>query len=254
MNSDYLSIQPEWLQHTRLVDLEGTFNLRDLGGYPASDGLVTMPGKVFRSDDLHSLTSGDIRKLEKLNLRTVIDFRAGTEAKAAPDQLPKTVVNAVHLPIDPANVTTLKNAAHDIKPELMITIYRLLVTEFRETYRRFFEIIQNEAASPLLFHCSGGKDRTGIGAALFLSALGVEKGIIINDYLVSKERAELKYAREIEARPQLMPLLTVLPEYLDAAFDTIDQEYGGMEPFLTKQLDVDLALLRKLYTANSPLS
>lgn len=251
MNGDFLSIQPEWAQFPRLVQLDGAFNLRDLGGYPTADGGFTACGKVFRSDDLHSLTPNDIRELEKKGLRTIIDFRAEGERHAAPDAALQTVVNDIHLPIDPANVTTLKNTLISVDAGLMIKIYHLLVREFQPTYRRFFEIVQNEAASPLLFHCSGGKDRTGLAAALFLSAAGVSREVIMNDYLVSRERAELKYAKEIKLKPELAPLLTVKPEYLEAAFDVIDEEFGGMDAYLTNQLGVDPKLIRQMYTSPS---
>lgn len=252
MTTDYLTTQPEWMRTERLVNLEGAFNLRDLGGYPTRDGRMSAFGKIFRSDDLHSLTPHDLRELAKRELRTVIDFRAQQEAQAAPDLLAETVINTFHLPIDPANVTTLKHTVQSIDPGLMLTIYRLLVREFRPVYRQFFDIIQQEEAAAALFHCSGGKDRTGLAAALFLAALGVEHGVIMHDYMVSKQRAELKYAREIELKPELAPLLTVSPEYLEAAFTVINKEFGGMESFLVNELNADLELLRRLYTVDFP--
>lgn len=251
MTTDYLATQPEWARAARLVNLEGTFNLRDLGGYLTRDGRVTASGKMFRSDDLHSLTAHDLRELAGRSLRTVIDFRAQQEAGAAPDRLADSVVNAFHLPIDPANVTTLKHTVQSIDPGLMVTVYQLLVREFRPVYARFFDIIQQEGAQAVLFHCSGGKDRTGLAAALFLAALGVEHGVIMHDYMVSRERAELKYAREIRLKPELAPLLTVSPEYLEAAFAVINREFGGMEAFLVNELKADLELLRRLYTVDS---
>lgn len=252
MNTEYLATFPEWFQLPRLLPLEGAYNVRDLGGYPVAGGRFVACGMVYRADDLHRLTEHDIQVLADHQITTTIDFRAGKEKAAAPDCLIPSVVNAVHLAIEPANVLSFRERFADLTvdkgKEMMNEIYASLVLDFQDVYRKFFEILQNKQAAPLLFHCSGGKDRTGFGAALFLSALGVDREIILEDYMLSRDRMHLKYGRDISEHPQLEPLLTVSKSYLETAFRTMDEAYGGVNAYLTRQLEVDIEHLKKVYT------
>jgi protein tyrosine/serine phosphatase len=118
-----------------------------------------------------------------------------------------------------------------------------LVTGFMGEYKLFFQILKNEANFPLIFHCSAGKDRTGFAAALLLSLLGVDREIIINDYLISAENVKEKYAPYVELIKQqtggkgdIEPLVTVKREYIEAAFARIDDEWGGIENYLTNKM------------------
>lgn len=252
MSEELLAKQPEWARTPRLLPLQGTVNTRDLGGYPARDGRVVCWEKLYRSDDLYKVTEKDLKILEKREIVTVIDFRADSEVKTAPNRVIPTVVNVVNLAIRPGNIIEF----HDLLPLLrkgkgegiMQEINRMLVRNFQEAYTRFFSILMKPQAAPVLFHCSAGKDRTGLAAALFLSSLGVDRKIIMEDYLMSRDLVIKKYARDMERYPELFSLLTVESSYLEAAFETIDDEFGGMESYLADALKVDLPLMRSLYT------
>ncbi|MDR0656891.1 MAG: tyrosine-protein phosphatase [Treponema sp.] len=118
-----------------------------------------------------------------------------------------------------------------------------LVTGFMGEYKLFFQTLKNEANFPLIFHCSAGKDRTGFAAALLLSLLGVDREIVINDYLISAENVKEKYAPYVELIKQrtggkgdIEPLVTVKREYIEAAFARIDDEWGGIENYLTNKM------------------
>ncbi|MDR2608493.1 MAG: tyrosine-protein phosphatase [Treponema sp.] len=118
-----------------------------------------------------------------------------------------------------------------------------LVTGFLAEYKLFFQTLKNEANFPLIFHCSAGKDRTGFAAALLLSLLGVDREIIINDYLLSAENVREKYAPYVElikqrtgGRGDIEPLVTVKREYIEAAFARIDDEWGGIENYFTNKM------------------
>ncbi|MDR1175040.1 MAG: tyrosine-protein phosphatase [Treponema sp.] len=118
-----------------------------------------------------------------------------------------------------------------------------LVTGFMDEYKHFFQTLKNEANFPLIFHCSAGKDRTGFAAALLLSLLGVDREIVINDYLLSAENVKEKYAPYVELIKQrtggegdIEPLVTVKREYIEAAFARIDDEWGGIENYLTNKM------------------
>lgn len=248
MNTEYLSTHPEWATLPRLIPLQGGYNFRDLGGYPTSDGRFTAWGKIYRSGDFSKLTSEDVTRLERFEINTLIDFRTEGETELSPNKLPASIVNKLQLSIDPANVTTLKRTLPSIDETMMENIYGLFVREFQPTYTRFFDILSNNQAAPILFHCSGGKDRTGFAAAMLLSALGVSRDIIMEDYLVSVGQAAMKYAKELEARPSLAAFLTVKRSYLETAFRIIDDEFGGVDSYLADRLHVDAELMKKLYT------
>lgn len=232
---------------SRLLRLEGAYNVRDMGGYSLGKGRRFVRGKIFRAGDLDALTENDLAELANMGLRTVVDFRADRERERCPDKLPHSVRNAYAVPIQPGALSSLQNLPPDADPvSMMRALYRALVREAREEYREFFRILSGDASAPLLFHCSAGKDRTGLGAALLLTALGAERDLVYHDYLLSAEYLKEKYGSFL-ADPAQADLFTVRPEYLEAAFEAMDEEYGGVDGFLDR-LDVDRDRLAALYT------
>lgn len=132
---------------------------------------------------------------------------------------------------------------------LMMEMNILLVTDpdCINRYKKFFELLQNKSNTPLLFHCSAGKDRTGMGAALILSALGVDEQTIMKDYLLSNIYLANKYSKMKAANPNLSSLFEVKPEFLQAGLDKIKNDHGNVENFLTKMLNIDIAKMREMY-------
>lgn len=234
--------------YTRLLPLEGTYNVRDLGGYPTTDGRQTIWRKLLRGGDLNRLTQTDLKYLEKLDLRTYVDFRSIREYEAAPDKIVTTLTEYVWLPINAGDMGVLATLTPDKIPNIMPDAYRFIIRECQDEFREFFRLLAISNRAPLLFHCSAGKDRTGIAAALFLSAVGVDKEIILEDYMLSAKYIEGKYDAILQKMPVLAPLLTVKPEYLEAAFEVINEEFGGMENYLAILLEADLVRLKELYT------
>ncbi len=233
----------------RLLPMEGAYNARDLGGYKTINGKKVKWGKVFRSGDLHKLTSEDLTYLSEIPLKTFIDFRDASEISAAPDKKPESVVRTFSLPIISGDLDNdIKKLTPELTPTLLIDVNKSLVRDWQPAYKEFFNILMENKNAPLLFHCSAGKDRTGYAAALFLSALGVDRETIIRDYMLSDEFLKGKYDSIISAYPVLAPLMTVKREYLEAALNLIDKEYGGMDNYLTKNLGVDLKKMREIYT------
>lgn len=231
----------------RLLPIEGAYNVRDLGGYPAAEGKTVKWGMLLRSGDLDKLTDADVDYFNQIPVRTYIDFRDPSEVEAAPDRKPASVTNEYHLPIDAGSIMQL-HFSLDATDTLMEEIYRFFAHQSQETYQEFFRIVADKDQAPLLFHCSAGKDRTGFAAALLLAALGVDREILIEDFMLSATYLKDKYAEDILAHPQLEPLMTVRRSYIEAALEVIDKEYGGVENYLTRHLGVDLEALKKIYT------
>ncbi len=233
---------------SRLLPIEGAYNVRDLGGYKAANNKTVKWRKTIRSGDLHLLTDTDLAYFNEIPIRTYIDFRDTDEINLSPDRTPASLTLHKFLPIGTGNIIDMKNITPEFAETALVEANKFFVKDNQETYKEFFQILMNEENTPLLFHCSAGKDRAGFGAALFLASLGVDRETIMTDYLMTNECLKEKYADIVAKMPALKPLFEVRKEYLLAAFEVIDNEYGGMESYLTNQLEVDLQRMRELYT------
>jgi Protein tyrosine/serine phosphatase len=177
-------------EDTRKLPFTGAHNFRDLGGYKTSDGKTVKWGKVYRSDNLHSLTDEDLKYMERLNIKSVVDFRSDEERNEEPDRLTPDMT-PILLPIkfEPEGVT--ENLTRDLtfgnldSSNLLRDFNIILVKEFTEEYREFFRHIVDNGGEPFLLHCTAGKDRAGFGSAMILTVLGVPREKIIEDYLLT---------------------------------------------------------------------
>lgn len=236
------------------LPMEGGYNFRDMGGMRNSEGRYVKWGLLFRSDDLAHLTDADLEYLASIPLATIVDFRADDEAEAAPDKNPANLKHPVKLPVNPGNLRELMTESVDKEPSaeglaaMMQELNRQLVSnpEIVEQYRRFFGYIQSEEYAPLMYHCSAGKDRTGMAAALILSALGVEREAILNDYLASNTYLGDKYAAIVAENPHYEPLMQVRREYIEAGFAAMEEKYGSVQNYL-EELGVDTAKMKEMY-------
>ncbi|MFI6867467.1 tyrosine-protein phosphatase [Nocardia sp. NPDC050406] len=246
-------------------------NARDVGGYAAQSGNKTVRnGLVFRSDALDKLTAADHQKLTALGLTEVLDLRSPTETAANPDKLPGSIPRT-ELPIyDPNNdFYTLVNQIIGGGPayqqeklgngkgaEIMRTYYRWFVTD-ATTRGQFAAAIRAiaDAEGPILYHCTAGKDRTGITTAILFSILGVSREDAMSDFLLSNDRlaasnkATLDYLVSrglIEDRSLIEPLLGVQADFLESFYDQVSKSYSNMEQFVMRGLGIDAATVAKL--------
>jgi protein-tyrosine phosphatase len=234
-----------------LLSIEGADNVRDLGGYRAAQGKTVRWDKVLRAGELNKLSPADVSLFEGLGLKTIVDFRGESEKVEAPDVPIATVQNTIYLPIDVGDLLDIRNfvrAPLEQNALILVDGNSHFVTDYQDQYREFFRILMNDANLPLLFHCTAGKDRAGFAAALFLSSLGVDRETIIADYQLSGEYVKEKYASYVQRMPNLAPIFETRREYISAAFETIDSQYGGIDNYLTKDLGVDLKKMRAIYT------
>lgn len=252
----------------RVLRLEGVRNFRDLGGYVTGDGCRVRWRRLFRSASLGSLTPRDHATLDRLGLRAVFDLRATDERAKEPvrwsggpgprlldhDYLLDLSVLSQVLPRPDADVEAARGAFR--------ALYSSLPARFVPAYRGLFAaLLQGEA--PLAFNCSAGKDRTGVGAALVLAALGVPRATLFEDYLLSNDHyrpgPEIAAAMSgrhgdwlLKLRPEMMQvMLLVDASYLEAAFAAIERDHGSVEGYLEQSLGVDRAAreyLRERFT------
>ena len=138
----------------------------------------------------------------------------------------------------------------------MVEANRQFASTFTPQFRQFINVVKNAQGEPVVWHCSAGKDRTGFAAAILLRILGVPKEVVMEDYLLSKEyslaarQTELTLVRWLEseeAAEALETLLGVEASWLQAAFDTIDEQYGNFDTYVEQALgltEADIAALQ----------
>lgn len=229
------------------IALEGASNVRDLGGWPAAEGRHVRFGEVLRSASLGRLTDADAATLGGIGLRTVVDLRGEREREAMPSRLDALPGVAVHfLPIDHSlgrplhEIAAMGEAGGEAVMDLMRHAYTAYVVEWAHRYAAMFDLLAEPARRPLLFHCTAGKDRTGVGAALLLAALGVPYEAIRADYLATNRL----WHGGAEVAGLLAPgvakvLLRVHGELLDGAFATIRARHGSVDGYLECCLGLD---------------
>ena len=240
-------------EDTRKLPFTGAHNFRDLGGYKTSDGKTVKWGKVYRSDNLHSLTDEDLKYMERLNIKSVVDFRSDEERNEEPDRLTPDMT-PILLPIkfEPEGVT--ENLTRDLtfgnldSSNLLRDFNVILIKEFTEEYRDFFRHIVDNGGEPFVLHCTAGKDRAGFGSAMILTVLGVPREKIIEDYLltntyvsdhVDRKLLETELKTFFRADSDNLRKINLVEErYIQAAFDTIDSHWGGMDQYISEGLNL----------------
>jgi protein-tyrosine phosphatase len=253
-------------QHQRVLPLQGGQNFRDLGGYRTGNGHMVRWGMLFRSGSMHSLTPADYDYLERAGIRTVCDFRSTSERESEPVSWPAAAAPNV-LTNDYVQDLKSSGLAAGAAPAtgadaraMMAKLYPNMLVQFNGQYRRMFgELLAGRA--PLAFNCTAGKDRTGIASALLLTALGVPRQTVIDDYLLTNRYFDPKKvvtsANSISQGLQRMPpdvikaYMVADRSYIEAAFRVVDGHRGGAAGYLRDELGLkpaDLAILRRMYT------
>jgi protein-tyrosine phosphatase len=248
--------------------LAGVRNFRDVGGMPTTDGRKVKHGVLYRSGHLASATAEDAAFLASLNLHTVFDFRNDADRSLEGPDVTLPGVREVRLPLsDPADGAEFwrrvrRGGIDELRPLLgegraaqrMIASYRTTILTRTDEHSRVLRSLAEESV-PALMHCSAGKDRAGLSIAVALLALGVERDAITEDYLKSgakHRRYKLHRGGESsdpytpEITELLSPLFDARPEYLGAAFETIEENWGGVDPYLTQGLGVTPELRERL--------
>jgi len=245
----------------RRVPLEGSVNFRDLGGYETVDGRRVKWGLVFRSDNLGRLTDRDVVYLQKMGIQLVCDFRTPAEIKKLPDRYPQgDYGKTLRLPIrhgesDPANTfDRIKKGDIDwMTEEFMIKGYIKNIEEFAPLWTSFFNRLAERSNRPLVFHCTGGKDRAGVGAALILLVLGVPEETVIRDHGLSN----LYIAAVLDSIYDRIRSLGVDPEEISAYFTApqnaivsllkhLDITYGSAANYLINKAGIHGKILNRL--------
>jgi protein-tyrosine phosphatase len=231
----------------RRLLLTGAVNFRDVGGHVTAEHQRMRRGLVYRSDHLSRLSAEDQRVLLSLNFQVVCDFRSIREQQRAPDLLPPDGSIRYHfLPVedrdfDPATaMERVKAGDHAwMSMDFVIELYRRYLDNFGYVWGKVLTMASFRHNLPLVFHCTGGKDRTGICAALLLMVLGVEEESILLDHQLSTacnaERVQPMFARlkTLGIEPeQANPYLNAPVDPLAAVIEHLKNTYGTVEDYL----------------------
>lgn len=172
------------------IPLEGAYNFRDLGGLPGEGGRVVVPGRVFRSDRLTGLTPADTAALERLGIGRVYDLRSDLElAQHGAGGFSSAAGRHRHTPLVRVSLSLTDERIDWNKVDLQHR-YLEMLHEGAPVIREILEHLAVDDAPPTVFHCTGGKDRTGVVAAVLLRTLGVADDVIVADYAVSEKYLE----------------------------------------------------------------
>lgn len=242
------------MERERAISLVGGYNYRDLGGLVGAGGKRVAWNKLIRADSMEGLTDADLTVLASIPIKTIIDFRTPTQSAEAPDRLPATVVNRFQIPMTFGNLNHAiiqETTDADILKSLMRDAYGKLLQreEIIAAFREFFSRILEPDNHPVLFHCTAGKDRTGVATALILFSLGVDKEAIMKDYEETNVHLAGKYGHLTRERPELASVYSADPIFLTALIESVEREHGSMNAFLASVLQVDTDMMQSLFLA-----
>lgn len=253
------------------IKLKSLKNTRDLGGFVGYDNKKVKEKRLIRSGQLGKASDEDLAVLmNQYNLKTVIDLRMDAEISELPDK-ELNGVNYVHFPLldnsflgiardeysMEAWLNVFKNS--DADPEKLFAdmyVKILMSDSVQPMITQFFDLLINQKSGSVLWHCSAGKDRVGVTTMLVLSALGVDRETIIEDYLMTNRFSmglNIKVhlfipfkIKDPKIRKCIYILFGVKRAYLENIFNLIDKEYGNVENFLAVRFGIDSDKLNRL--------
>lgn len=234
-----------------LPKFDALFNFRDLGGYPTTSGAVTVRGRVFRADGIHRCVDADITRLEQIGIARVIDLR--TEHELTNDGC----FDSSHRSIDYRHVPVLEKVrgvagqdagaatARPATESTLLDTYRRILAERGEKLLEVLDLVVS-APGPVVYHCTAGKDRTGLVSALLLASAGVDDQRIAEDYGRSRDamgqlRAWYRANRKDDTTganlndERTRRLLGAEPEWMLTVLGELRAEYGDVGGYLAAQ-------------------
>ncbi len=248
----------------RHLALQGAYNFRDLGGLETQDGKTVRWGQVFRSDLLTNLTEADFLRLNQIGISLVCDLRTRQERRTSPTEWKDGSPMFVLAPVSEDE----KGNGRSTDMLSRIQSGKVSVEEGRTIFEQFYTVTALESAPkfgavlrsianaqrPSMFHCQGGRDRTGMTAAMLLQLLGVSRDTILADFVLStkylSERPTSVSAattpEQQEIAKRYAEVIELQPRYIEATFRSIDKKYGSFDRYRRDGLGLTDEEVRKL--------
>lgn len=237
------------------LTIQGDRNFRDLGGIIGENGKKIAQNKLFRSGRLARITDADIDTIQNIGIKRIIDLRTKMERQETPDKEIEGV-NNLHIPLLEGDIGAymrrIMSKELDAK-EFMIEFYGTIDSLKIASWTRIFDLLENE--EPTLWHCSSGKDRTGMTTTLILASLGVDEKTIIKEFMMSNyyleeihntTLADFEKSNGREMKDLISPLMILEEIYITTFLNSIKKEYGSIDNFL-KVLGVDFEKMKANY-------
>jgi protein-tyrosine phosphatase len=236
----------------RHLRLDGTYNVRDIGGYRTRDGRLTRWHTLFRADSLHRLAPAAQAILLNYGVRLVVDLRRSDELQAAPNVF--TTSTGVHY----HHLSLLADAPPVVNgdPQALVETYRHILDKRQALVYQILAALATPGNLPAVVHCTAGKDRTGIIIALALGLAGVPTETIVEDYALTATCLDEAFMEETRQRAlkrgytweQYKPLVGCPPEYMATTLQHLEAEYGGIEAYV-RTIGLSEAQIERLHTA-----
>lgn len=228
-------------------NFKSILNFRDIGGISISGNRKISGGFIFRSANPDTISRSDIKKLQQLNIKTIIDLRAPSEQKKK--RVICDHIETISLPLDFQQKTRermmpyfRKKNSEQIISDISNALYLEMTDATRDIIGEVFDVLLSVERSPVLIHCQAGKDRTGIVSALILLALGADRQLIIDDFMRSNDSLIPYFRRKFLLRKILsfgsfparnvMFAVTVRQRNIESVIDMVLVHYGGIEAYL----------------------
>lgn len=258
---------PDWLRdsdgalHDRFLPIRTAVNLRDIGGYPAVDGKRVRWGRIYRSGTLNELSESDVQKVAQLGLEVICDLRTERETERFPDAPERFGARPAVMPL---------RADHESRRRLMVLLFRTmqmrqlvyetyidLILEYNaDVIGRLLRLAADSDSYPLLFHCTAGKDRTGMAAMVLYGLLGVPDDVIVADYSLSNKYHHRfrDYVGEAVAgfkwiaitADDMTPFAVADPGILREVIAELRRRYGTFETYALTRCGIDDSIITAL--------
>jgi protein-tyrosine phosphatase len=235
----------------RRVRFAGVNNFRDLGGYRTESGATTRWSRIFRSDSPHNFTARDLEVFDALGVEVIYDLRREAELDADPGPRPYIHMELPSRPVFDTDPQTLRDRG-DGERWLFEDYCGMLGAAAAVFGNLFSEFAESDG--PLMFHCMGGKDRTGMTAALLLSCLGVDRQTVLDDYEFTScycspdhlPHVVDLFVSEGLARDASIGILSTPRWAMEGALGRLDSDYGGIESYLRGPGGMDYVTIESL--------
>ncbi len=241
---------------TRRIPFAGALNFRDVGGYPTDSGGRTRWAVIYRSDSLSFLTPGDLPAFDALGIKAIYDLRRSGEIAAHPGPREYVHIELANRSLledgEPAALVTRRDGE-----QWLLADYRGMLASAAARFGELFSRLAESGRLPAVIHCLGGKDRTGLTVALLLTALGVPRQVVLDDYQLTNDYRGVAHSSEVVAlfvesgmaRPAAEGLLGAPRWVLTQALSELDETYTGIEGYLLGPGGMRPATLAALRTA-----
>lgn len=232
-----------------------------MGGCSTADGRKVKWHLLYRSGTMHEMTDEDLAYVRRSGILVACDLRSNSERSRHPNRLSNVADIGYWCrdhdrpPGDLHRLTVAPDSTAERTRQLMRSLYRTLPYEFRDAYREIFRKL-DDGKVPLVFNCAAGKDRTGVLAALLLTALGVPRPAVMERYLLTEQFFEQFCVMFMQRRgnkflnglrPEVWhPMMRADTTYLDSMFDQLDAAHGSTEGYLRDELGVDAAFSERI--------